>query len=106
MQYNRWVLFLGAAVMFGLSGCVSVKAPESIQIGSERRPEPVDSSRVPNTASHEEAREELRKAYANLRYYEDELAELQDKAERYKRERERCEDELEECEERLERYTD
>jgi TolA-binding protein len=98
-------------VAFGLllcSGCVSVKAPERIDVdaGGRSRPKPVDSSRVPDPRTLDEARAELRKAYANIQWLEDEVAELEkDKAE-YKRERDKYKKQREDCEDRLERYED
>ncbi len=78
-------------------GCVNVKAPERIDLGG--RPEPVDSGRVPPTSSHEQARQELVKAYQNIQYLERENQELRKDAAEYKRERDECRD-------RLERYED
>ncbi len=75
-------------------GCVTVRAPENIDIGSGQRSRPadVDSSRIPPTASHEEARAELAKAYQQIRYLEDRnarcersLNEAREKADKYKR---------------------
>ncbi|MEP0848488.1 MAG: hypothetical protein HRF50_16905 [Phycisphaerae bacterium] len=77
-------------VMGAIGGCVSVKAPERIEIGGRARPEPVDSSRVPDTATHDEARRELAKAYQNIQYLERENARLARQAADYKRERDEC----------------
>ena len=82
-----------------MSGCVSVSAPKEVHVGSSSRPEKVNSGRVPKCDSLAEAEYELEKAYANIRYLEDELAGCEDKAKKYKRERDKCED-------RLERYED
>ncbi len=103
------VLALASGTLLWLClGCV--QAPREINIGTSRdRPEPVDSSRVPRTSSHDDCRYELQKAYDNLRYIERENARLKDKAAEYKRERddarherERYEDELDRCRDRLE----
>lgn len=93
------LLGLAAGALLGLAGCVT--APEKIEVSVDggRRPPPVDSSRVPATASHEEARHELAKAYENIRYLEEENRRLEEKARKYKRERE-------DCEKRLDRYED
>ncbi len=81
------------AVSLGLSaGCLSVKAPERIDIGGRSRPEPVDSTRIPPTSSHEHARTELAKAYQNIQYLERENQRLERKAADYKRERDECRD--------------
>jgi len=50
-------------------GCVNARAPD-IYINSGPPPEDVDSSQVPETATHEEARAELVKAYNQIRYLE------------------------------------
>ncbi|MGD8454496.1 MAG: hypothetical protein PVJ57_21995 [Phycisphaerae bacterium] len=89
------LLTLGVCcLLWTATGCISVKAPERVVVG-ESRPEPVDSSRVPETASHEEARQELRKAYQNIQYLERESAHWHEKAAEYKRERDECRDKLE-----------
>lgn len=100
-MYRRMLVGLALGAMVWLSGCVSVQAPREVNVGSSR-PEPVDSSRVPRTSSHDDCRAELEKAYQNLQYYEREIARWKDKASEYKSERDECEDELDECEERLE----
>ena len=79
------LLLAGGGVLLA-GGCVSVRAPERIDIGSSR-PEPVDSRRVPYTATHEEARRELEKAYQNIAYLERENERLARRAQQYKRER-------------------
>lgn len=86
-------------VLVGLCGCVSVQTPREVNIGSSR-PEPVDSSRVPATSSHEDCRDELRRAYQNLRYLEREHAKLERELDECDAERERYEDELERYQER------
>lgn len=77
-------LFCGLAVCAG--GCFSVKAPEQINIsGGSSRPEPVDSRRIPPTSSHEQARQELAKAYQNIQYLERENDKLRHKIDELKR---------------------
>ena len=98
MSTRVWCLLAAGCLLWAAVGCVSVTAPRSVEIGSSR-PEPVDSSRVPATASHEEARRELHKAYQNLQYLERENRQLEEKAAKYKRQRDECKD-------RLERYED
>jgi len=97
----RRILLLGTcgALLLSLGGCVTAPERIEVSVGEGRRPPPVDSSHVPATTSHEEARQELAKAYENIRYLEQENRRLQDKAERYKRERD-------ECRKRLDRYED
>lgn len=102
----RRAMLLGllAGLVCSLVGCVSVKAPERITVGGSSKPAPVDSGRVPDTSSHEEARHELVKAYQNIQYLEDENAQLERKATKYKRARDQYKDELEACEDRLKKY--
>ena len=99
MSTRGWVLLAVGGLLWVMTGCVSVKAPERINVGGSNRPEPVDSSRVPDPRTLEEARADLRKAYANIQWLEDEVADLEKDKARYKRERDECED-------RLERYED
>jgi len=84
-------------VVLCLCGCVNVKAPESVdlRVGDS---EPVDSSAIPETHSHEEARAELRRAYGRIQHLERENAALERKAARYKSERDECKDRLEKYE--------
>jgi hypothetical protein len=107
MNTRGWFLLAAGCLLWATAGCFSAKAPERIdvRVGGSSRPEPVDSSRVPNPQTLEGARLELRKAYANIQWLERERAELeQDKAEckrerdAYKKERDRCEDRLEDYE--------
>ncbi|MCP4248701.1 MAG: hypothetical protein GY778_16775 [bacterium] len=71
------------------SGCVSVQAPERINIGpGGPPPQNVDSSRVPPTTTHEEARAELVKAYDQIRYLEHRNHRLEDKLEDAKKDKE------------------
>ena len=72
------------------AGCFSAKAPDNIYIGGGPRSADVDSSDIPRTRTHEEAKAELVKAYQQIRYLE--------------RERERCKDKLEDARERAEEY--
>jgi len=81
------VLAIGLLML--VSGCVQIKAPERINIGTEPPP-PVDSRRIPPTTTHEEARAELEKAYQNIQYLEQQNARLRNKADEYKRERDEC----------------
>ncbi len=82
------------------SGCLSARAPENIYIGTGGPPpQDVDSSRVPPTTTHEEARAELVKAYDQIRYLEhrnhrlkDKLQDAREDKEEYKRKYERLKD--------------
>lgn len=99
MNTRRWFLLISGGLLWTLAGCVSVKAPERIdtRVGSSR-PEPVDSSRVPDPQTLEEARHELRKAYANIQWLEREVADLEEDKADYKRERDKYKDKLEDYE--------
>jgi hypothetical protein len=78
------VLMLAVGTL-GVLGCLDVdaRAPD-IYLDRGSKPPPVDSSRVPPTASHEEARAELQKAYQNIQYLEDENRRLHEKVEKEK----------------------
>lgn len=80
-----------------LPGCVNVKAPERISVNE--RPARVDSSSVPPTRSHEEARQLLAEAYERNRY-------LEGKVERLERDKEELKRERDEYKRRAERYDD
>jgi len=78
-----------ASLLACVMGCVNVKAPEQIQIGD--RPGRLDTSHVPPTRNHAEARQRLAEAYERNRYLEakvDELErkndQLEDECDRYK----------------------
>jgi hypothetical protein len=87
-----------AALMLTALGCVSVKAPERIDIGGGH-PAPVDTGRIPPITTVEQGREELCKAYQNIEYLERENEHLKHKADEYKHERDQCR-------KRLEKYED
>jgi hypothetical protein len=70
------------------TGCLNVKAPEQIHVGGGPPPQNVDSSRVPATHSHEEARAELARAYDQIRYLEHECERLRDRYEDAKADKE------------------
>lgn len=90
------MLTMAAGLLSPGFGCVSVKAPERINVGSGS--EPVDSRDIPRTSSHDEARYELRRAYGRIRDLEGENARLRRKADEYKHERDALEDRLEKYE--------
>ena len=94
MRSAIWML-AAVGLILG-SGCVSVKAPREVTIGGHVNY--VDSSSVPETASHEEARAELRKAYAYIRELKDDKAEYKRERDEYKKERDRYKDRIEEYE--------
>ena len=69
------IVLLGGLVSF--AGCVSIKAPEEVYIANRNRRERIDSSRVPPTNSHEEARQKLAEAYERNRFLEDKVQKLE-----------------------------
>ncbi|MFH1747731.1 MAG: hypothetical protein ABIG44_11905 [Planctomycetota bacterium] len=106
-MYKRMCLVLVAGgLLWAMVGCVSVTAPEKIEMGGRAQPEPVDSSQIPPTASHEEARQELTKAYRWVKHVERENEDLRDKADEYKRERDKYKKERDRYKDRLEKYED
>ncbi|MBN1514542.1 MAG: hypothetical protein JXB13_21175 [Phycisphaerae bacterium] len=93
---------IGVFVLVAAHGCIQAKAPESIVIGGGAPPERVDSSRTPQTRSHEEARAELEKAYRQIQYLEEENQRLRRKYENAKAEREEYERRYEQLKDRYE----
>jgi hypothetical protein len=89
------------------AGCLKVDAPDEIKVASDNRPpQKLDTSRVPPTDSHEEARAELAKAYEQIRYLEGQVDRYRRKYEDEKRDKKEAEQKLDRCEKRLERYED
>jgi outer membrane murein-binding lipoprotein Lpp len=90
----RWLAALipagVVATAFILSGCVNVKAPEEINVGTGRH-QPVDASQVPPTKTHEEARQKLAEAYAEIRHLQSKVADLEKDKKELKAQREECE---------------
>ncbi|HVP09931.1 MAG TPA: hypothetical protein VMV94_01950 [Phycisphaerae bacterium] len=78
------------AAAFILSGCVNVKAPEQINVGTGPH-HPVDASQVPPTKTHEEARQKLAEAYAEIRYLQSKVADLEKDKKELKAQREEWE---------------
>lgn len=99
MRKTRIALAVAAAfLLLTTVGCVSVKAPERIDIGGGSSADRVDSSRVPNPQTMDEARYELRKAYGEIQRLERKVDDLKDDKEKYKRERDQYKDRLEKYE--------
>lgn len=88
-MWRTHLLVVALAALFAsttlLAGCVSVKAPETITVGNH--PARIDSSSVPPTRSHEEARQLLAAAYERNRYLEAKVAKLERDKEELKEER-------------------
>ncbi len=108
MKTRQWFLLVVGCLLGASAGCFSAKAPERIDVsvGGNSRPEPVDSDRVPDPQTLDEARYELRRAYANVQWLERQVADLEDDKAEYKRERDRYKKERDEYKDRLERYED
>lgn len=107
MSTRRWFLLAVGGLLCATAGCVSAKAPERIEVSvGGGRPEPVDSSRVPDPQTLAEARDELHKAYANIQWLEHKVADLEEDKAEYKRERDRYKKQRDEYKDRLERYED
>jgi TolA-binding protein len=78
---------------FVLGGCVNLKAPEQINVGTGRH-EAVDASQVPATKTHEEARQKLAEAYEEIRHLQGKVAGLEKDKRELKADREECEKKL------------
>lgn len=74
-----------------VAGCLNVTAPERIQIGHRSHESDVDSTAIPPTHSHEEARRELAKAYRRIQELERENAHCREKLEDARRKTDDCE---------------
>jgi len=97
---------MGALVCSGLvglgAGC-KVEAPREINVGTDygrSRQARIDSTQVPQTTSHAEARQELRKAYYRIGQLERENNRLQRKYEECKDKYERVKDQYEDLKDR------
>ncbi len=91
VRTTAWLLVLATAGLVLLStGCVTLPKNVEVNVGDSGRPAPVDSTRVPEPKTLDEAHQELVKAYQNLQYLEHENARLADKAAKYKTERDEC----------------
>lgn len=89
-------LFAATVIML-LVGCVSVKAPERINVNGHRSR--TGHSNAPSTSNLPQCQEELAQAY-------DELTYLRDKVSRLERDNDKLDHKLDECEDRLDRYDD
>ena len=63
--------------------CLSARAPD-VYINTGPSAENIDSTKIPKTRNHEEARAELRKAYKQIQYLEYENQKLKEKVEKEK----------------------
>ena len=79
------VALLGSLI--GWAGCLNVRAPAEVNVDAGNRPRRIDSSRVPSTRNHEEARHRLAEAYERNRYLERKVEKLEKKNHKLKEER-------------------
>ena len=82
-----------------MAGCVSVKAPERINVNGRSHRGTTNTRSVPHTTSHEDARRKLAQAHAEI----DELRARNQRLERKERELKQDNDD---CERRLDRCED
>lgn len=94
MNRRWWLGLMGVGALVALTGCLKLPERVDVRVGENNRPPPVDSSRVPEPRSLEEARHELTKAYQNIQYLERDNARLQEKADKYKQERDEARKQL------------
>lgn len=98
---NRFAMLLllvaAVALVAGAAsfGCVQAKAPERIDIDVGGGHDPIDTSRVPPTASHEEARQKLAEAYREIDRLRKEVDGLKKDKKELKAEREEYKDKYE-----------
>ncbi len=85
-----WCLVLGTGLLAVADGCVRAPKNVELNVGSPRFSAPVDTSRVPQPTTLEEAQAELNKAYQNIQDLQDENDRLKEKADKFKRERDDC----------------
>lgn len=93
-----------AGLLLGL-GCATVRLPESVNVntGSTRR---VDSSQVPKTSTHGECRDELHRAYAEIRRLERKIDGYRRDIDELKDDKKALKKKIKRLEKKLDRYTD
>lgn len=95
--------WIGLALLLpwlGGTGCVSLKAPEEINVNQSPGHARIDTSHIPPTRSHEEARQRLAEAYERINYLEAKVRELRHDKDELKRERDQYEDRYEHLKDR------
>jgi TolA-binding protein len=91
-------IFIASVTM---AGCVSVKAPERINVDRGRSHRgSTDTRSVPPTSSHEDARRKLAQAHAEIDELRDRNRRLEDKQSELKQDNDDCERRLDRCEDR------
>jgi outer membrane murein-binding lipoprotein Lpp len=98
----RELVLCSAIAALVAAGCVSVGTPREISVNTDvgGRP-PVDASSVPPTRDHEEARQKLAEAYAEIRSLRSRVDRLERDKKELKRERDGYKDERDECREAM-----
>lgn len=84
---TRGMMVALLGVMLGGAGCLSVRGPDEISVNAGNRPRRIDSSHVPPTRDHEDARHMLAEAYERNRYLEHKVEKLEKKKRELKAER-------------------
>ncbi len=89
-QFRSLALLSAAALLVvgaSFAGCVNVKAPEQINVGSRPGRQPIDTRHVPPTRSHQEARQKLAEAYDRISYLQAKNEDLEEDKRDLKKER-------------------
>ena len=77
------------------AGCANVQLPREINLGSGSSQEKFDTTDIPVTKTHEEARVELRRAYHRIGQLERDKRRLDRRNQEYKDKYERCKEKYE-----------
>jgi chromosome segregation ATPase len=81
-----------------VTGCLNVTTPREISVNTDvNTPEHVDASSVPPTRTHEEARQKLADAYAEIRSLQSDVTKLEQDKKDLKRERDGFKKERDVC---------
>jgi TolA-binding protein len=93
------VFVIGLVSLVALAaGCISVGAPPEISVNTDvGRREHVDTSSVPPTRDHEEARQRLAEAYSEIRSLRSKVDKLERDKKDLKRERDGFKQERDDC---------
>lgn len=84
---TRGMMVALLGIMLGGVGCLNVQGPDEINVDVGHRPKRIDSSHVPPTRNHEEARQRLAEAHERNRYLEHKVEKLEKKNRKLKEER-------------------
>jgi outer membrane murein-binding lipoprotein Lpp len=100
-------IFLSVFVLGALSaaGCLNVTTPREISVNTDvGTREHVDAGSVPPTKTHEEARQKLADAYAEIRSLQSDVAKLERDRKDLKRERDAYKNERDDCRKEAKKY--